>query len=141
MTKFKFGKGRPFLMAFAAMLTVANVAMADDYTAVTFVGKDGEKTVLPCDGMRITFDGGQIKVKYISGQSIFNTADMASFFFSNLETSIETITTADEGQVAVFTPTGKQAGIFNSVEEAQIRLPKGVYIFKEQDTTGKFIVK
>ena len=117
---------------------------AQDYTYpyLVLTANDGTQTVLPVDGLRLTFANGEVVATTNDGQLTFDLSTLYSMSFSETKAETGILHNVDVLQpVEVFTLSGVLRGFFDSLSEAKSALPHGIYIVKQEGKTLKITVK
>lgn len=113
------------------------------YKYLLFTTKDGSTAVISSEGLVIDVNGSELKVSNAVGSElILNSQNLLSMQFTNDDGSnaIHSIS-FDNEEVSVYTIDGLYSGHYNSINEARLSLPKGVYVVKnEKGDSVKIIV-
>lgn len=132
-----------YLLIAATLLSLSVAAQKADY--LTLRTTDGTESSLSLsEGIRITFDNGQIKVVAGSKTFVRPLTEMSRMWLSATPTVINDIHSNDgfaEGSlVSVYTLDGRLAATFTQSKGNEPQLPEGIYIFKSSDKTIKKII-
>jgi len=127
------------------MAVVAIQVLAADFTYKYLVvkGSDGMQTSLASEGLKLTFDDGQLLAVNDNGSKTFTLTDLASMHFSETgsTTGIDKQLTADSQELNVYTLSGMYVGTFDSMSNLKSQLQSGVYVVKQNKKSTKIIVK
>ncbi len=107
---------------------------AYDYNYLSFELADGSVTSLSVDGLTLTFSNGNLVSN--DGTTIPLTS-LSKMFFSETSGIAQISSNSTNGKVEVYNPSGAKVGVFSDSQEAKSNLPKGIYIFKDEQ--GKII--
>lgn len=120
-----------------ALAATCTMAQAED--RLTFRQSDGTTQSFALEGLKLTFDNGNLIVKNNTQEATFALSSMAAMYFEDVATGItapqQDATLTLEGGGKVFTLDGRK--VANSLSG----LPAGVYVVKQGSQTKKVLVQ
>ena len=120
-----------------ALATICTAVQAED--RLTFRQSDGTTQSFALDGLKLTFDEGNLIVKNNTQEATFALSTMAAMYFEDAQTGIaspqqDIDVTLEEGG-KVYTLDGRK------VASSLSGLPAGVYVVKQGSQTKKVLVQ
>ena len=97
-------------------------------------------TSLDVSSLKLTISGGSLVAVNASTSETFTLTDLSKMYFATTS-GISDLKAGGDTNVKVYTLTGIAVGTFDTLEVAQSRLPKGVYVISTQGKTSKVTVK
>lgn len=131
--------------------SLAQVASAQTYNYLTLQQLNGDETSLSLDGLKITFENGNLIATNGSKSATIALADMQKFYFAENETGIKGVEKAADavsaaivgGCLHVTAPEGAAVSIY-SLDGRRVgtdNLPAGVYVVNVAGRTLKVLAK
>lgn len=116
-------------------------AAAYDYPTITFETTDGTAHSIAVDNLTLSFS--ELYMTAVGKEDTFEIplADLSKMFFNVGESGVNSSLNRVEGPVNVYTLSGIEVGVFDSLSEVRNTLPGGVYIIKTEDKVFKICVK
>ena len=120
-----------------ALATICTAVQAED--RLTFRQSDGTTQSFALEGLKLTFDSGNLIVKNNTQEATFALSSMAAMYFEDAQTGIaspqqDIDVTLEEGG-KVYTLDGRKVACSLS------GLPAGVYVVKQGSQTKKVLVQ
>ena len=126
----------------ALILTGAVAAQAADFQYLTIEKKDGTAVSLTAVGLDITYADGSMTATNGSETATLALTDVSRMFFSNSKETTAIAAIDDllpEVPADVYSLSGRL--VASGVTPADLRLPAGIYIVKQQKTNKKIQVR
>ncbi len=133
-------KKNTLLLILVALLSFQDM-WADDYGYLTFTFNNGNEQSIATSGLKMTFAGNTVTIQQGGATTTMSVSELQKMYFSAEPSGIGKVTQETTGPVRVFTLTGTEMGLFANLNEAQARLPRGIYVMKQQGQTIKLTVK
>lgn len=150
---------RLFFLMVALMLTLS--ASAQTYSYLTVKMNSGTEQSLKLDGLKLTFDGQDLKAVNSEESASFTLADLAKMYFSVNATGIDAVTTTatasgfKAGRLIVNAPAGTTVSVYNvagqlvgkyqksvnGTEQLGSNFGHGVYIVRAGSNTSKLLAE
>lgn len=124
-----------------SVAVASTVASASDYPMMKFELGDGSSLTLATDGLSLAFEDGVLRAEHSGGVASIALDQLTKFYFVADPSGIESLNPGDTQRVTVYSITGMQLGVYESVDDARKVLPKGLYIFKTAQKTFKTTVE
>ena len=110
-------------------LCLAFSVNANDYKYLSFELADGSVQSLSVTDLTLTFSNGNL---VSSDGTTIPLANLTKMFFSETSGIATLPFTTGTGKVEVYNPSGSKVGVFGNMQEAKSKLPKGIYIIKDE---------
>lgn len=127
------------------LITVCLVgsARAFDYPYLTFQTVDGVQTSVPVGSLVMSVGEGNLIVTNSDLSQIFVLSNLTKMYFSTsaAPTGVGSPVSDDSGDVEVFSTSGLSIGRFSGIKDAQMHLPRGIYVVKTSHGVRKVAVK
>ena len=115
-----------------ALAATCTMAQAED--RLTFRQSDGTTQSFALEGLKLTFDSGNLIVKNNTQEATFALSSMAAMYFEDASPQQDIDVTLEEGG-KVYTLDGRK------VASSLSGLPAGVYVVKQGSQTKKVLVQ
>lgn len=102
---------------------------ANDYKYLSFELADGSVQSLSVTDLTLTFSNGNL---VSSDGTTIPLANLTKMFFSETSGIATLPVTIKTGKVEIYNPSGSKVGVFGNMQEAKAKLPKGIYIIKDE---------
>lgn len=133
---------KKFILLLALIATFSTNVFADDYQYLTFLKSDGSSLSVTAEGLKITFVDGNLVATQGGQTTTIALTDLNKMYFTSESTAINEASIAGKQQpFTVVSVSGMTVGRFNSAEEMNQQLPRGIYIVKQDGKSTKVIVQ
>jgi len=121
-------------------IIVATAANADSYSYLVVEANDGTTTSFALTDLTITFSDGSLVA---SNGTTLTLADLAKMYFGGTTDKVQLNTTNDDTAVKIYSPSGTLVAETTNANLATAcsRLPKGIYVINNGETTKKVMLK
>lgn len=116
-------------------------AHAEDYSFLTLRMADGSEKSFAVSGLTLTPSGSSLVAASGSDTQTYSLAALEKMYFSATATGVDGVGASEGAPVEVYSLSGMSVGTFESLNQAQSRLPKGVYIAKQGTRTTKMTLR
>lgn len=121
------------------LLYCMTVTQAASYKYLVVEKTDGTRHSMEASGLTLMFSEGNLVAS--DGTSIALT-QLTKMYFSDVDAIEEILSSTLQGTFTVYTLSGEESGTFDGVNELNTRLPKGIYIIKDQQgNTAKIQIR
>ncbi len=133
-------KMRNFTLSLGLLL--AATAYAGDYKYLVFETAEGGLQSVGVDALEMTVREGKLVAANALESKELDLAALSKMYFSTLEvTSVGAAALQEAREVTVCDLSGRQVGSFASLEAARKKLPKGVYVVRQNGNNLKVAVR
>lgn len=133
------------------LLLGVTTASAQSYDYLILKENNGNVTGLKIDGLKLTFNEGNIVAQNAEGTKTIALADMQKMYFGGDPTSVGTVTngdvkdlvTVENGSLKVNAPADAKVAVY-SIDGRQVKqgkLTKGTYVVRVNNKSVKVLVK
>lgn len=133
------------------LLLGVTTASAQNYDYLILQENSGNATGLKIDGLKLTFDKGNLVAQNAEGTKTIALADMQKMYFSSNPTSVGSVTnddvkdlvTVENGTLKVNAPADAKVAVY-SVDGRQVKpgkLTTGTYVVRVNNKSVKVLVK
>lgn len=122
-----------------ASFAIPMMAMGADYPWLTFKMADGNEMSVASEGLTINYIDGYLQLKSTTVDQSILCEEVKSMKFSATPVSVDGISDILSSEAEYFDLSGKNMGIFTTVDDARKDLPSGTYIVRSKDKTIKLI--
>lgn len=133
------------------LLLGVTTASAQNYDYLILQENSGNATGLKIDGLKLTFDKGNLVAQNAEGTKTIALADMQKMYFSSNPTSVGSVTNSDvkdlvtveNGTLKVNAPADAKVTVY-SVDGRQVKpgkLTTGTYVVRVNNKSVKVLVK
>lgn len=133
------------------LLLGVTTASAQNYDYLILQENSGNATGLKIDGLKLTFDKGNLVAQNAEGTKTIALADMQKMYFSSNLTSVGSVTngdvkdlvTVENGTLKVNAPADAKVAVY-SVDGRQVKpgkLTTGTYVVRVNNKSVKVLVK
>ena len=123
-------------------LLLGLTGFADDFRYLILEGKDGLRTSIVLNDVKILFRGSMINVENSDQTWQYDVSKVARFYFASEDMSaVDNIFKEIEGGTVVYDVEGRLVGRFKSRKSMEESLPRGIYIIKSHDEIFKRVIK
>lgn len=133
------------------LLLGVTTASAQNYDYLILQKNSGNVTGLKIDGLKLTFDKGNLVAQNAEGTKTIALADMQKMYFSSNPTSVGSVTngdvkdlvTVENGTLKVNAPADAKVAVY-SVDGRQVKpgkLTTGTYVVRVNNKSVKVLVK
>lgn len=146
-------------LALVSGLSAGLGAQSFDYLTVRTA--DGSEHSLPVDGLRLTFENGQLVARTAETTATYPLADLSAMFFASQPTAIASLSGGQaaplyrDGRLTVSAPAGTVVRLYSAdgrlvasyvkgadgSESFSPALPHGVYVVTANGKTSKFLAR
>lgn len=126
------------LLFFLFTLCFALSANADNYKYLSFELTDGRVQSISVTDLTLTFSNDNLVA---SDGTTIPLSQLSKMFFSETSGITEMPTVSHTGKVEVYNPSGSKVGTFENSQEAKSKLPKGIYIIKDEQRINKIAIQ
>lgn len=124
-------------------ICLVNCVRAYDYPYLTFQTSDGSRMSLSATSLVMSVGEGNLIVTNSDLSQIFVLSNLTKMYFSTSAetTGVNSVENEVGGEVEVFTLSGLSVGRFSGMKDAQMHLPRGIYVVKSSQGVHKIAVK
>lgn len=114
--------------------------LAGDFPWLTFRLTDGSGLSVAADNLTITYSNRVLQLKSATVDREIPVDEVKTMQFTSSSSALNAVTDDRlSGAMPFYDISGKSVGSYESVDEARLCLPSGVYILKSGDKTVKVI--
>ncbi len=115
------------------------MAMGADYPWLTFRMADGTEMSIASEGLAINYSDGYLQLKSSTVDQSISCQEVKSMKFTTSPAAVDGISDISSSEAEYFDISGKNMGVFATVDDARKALPSGTYIVRSKDKTIKLI--